>query len=86
MSVEIRTAAAADGAAAALAAATTLLLEGGALDVSELGDGLDAGQVVAGAAALLAKVVVDVERVLNLSRDGTLHRLGLWVATQDVPR
>jgi hypothetical protein len=94
MSVEIRTPTAAAGAAATLARTTEILLEGRVgryPDEDLLADGrldspvgpLAAHDVATGAAAMLAKVVLDVETVLAISRDETLARIGLWVAGQD---
>lgn len=44
---------------------------------------LDAYHVAAGAAALLAKVLEDVQTLLAIDQARTLHNLGVWVARQD---
>ena len=90
--VHIRSSTATAGAAATLARATELLLDGrtgytddllpdGRLD-SDVGP-LAAHDVAVGGAAILAKLVADVEAVLVIDRAETLSKLGRWIATQD---
>ena len=44
---------------------------------------VDAYHVAAGAAAVIAKVLTDVETLLTVDRTRTLHNLGLWIARQE---
>lgn len=86
-----------EGAAATLARSTELLLDGalrpstddvridGHLD-GAAGGIVTAADVADGSAAMIARLIVDVESILRISRRETLHRLGLWVAAQEVPR